>query len=171
MTFASPCASPDRSIGSIIWLARLPLAIISAIPSARCKTCVVGAITCLRVRRRQSRAGFCKPRPARSTEIPRFIRSPKTYVGHVNPIGPRACYDEGKRAAETLFFDYHRLIGRDQGRPHFQYVRPRMLENDGRVVSNFVVQALRNRRSRSTATEPRPASFASLTTWSPVLNC
>jgi UDP-glucuronate decarboxylase len=69
---------------------------------------------------------------------------PETYWGNVNPIGPRACYDEGKRRAETLFFDYHR-----QHRLEIKVARifntygPRMLPNDGRVVSNFVVQALR----------------------------
>jgi UDP-glucuronate decarboxylase len=69
---------------------------------------------------------------------------PETYWGNVNPIGPRACYDEGKRCAETLFYDYHR-----QHRVQIKVARifntygPRMLANDGRVVSNFIVQALR----------------------------
>jgi UDP-glucuronate decarboxylase len=69
---------------------------------------------------------------------------PETYLGSVNPIGPRACYDEGKRCAETLFFDYHR-----QHRIKIKVARifntygPRMHPNDGRVVSNFVLQALR----------------------------
>src|SRR5262249_42969839 len=63
--------------------------------------------------------------------------------GHVNPIGPRSCYDEGKRCAETLFFDYHR-----QHRTDIKVIRifntygPRMHPNDGRVVSNFIIQAL-----------------------------
>jgi UDP-glucuronate decarboxylase len=67
------------------------------------------------------------------------------YLGHVNPIGPRSCYDEGKRCAETLFFDYHR-----QHRLEIKVARifntygPRMHPNDGRVVSNFIVQALKN---------------------------
>jgi UDP-glucuronate decarboxylase len=66
------------------------------------------------------------------------------YRGNVNPIGPRACYDEGKRAAETLCFDYHRENGVDiRVARIFNTFGPRMLENDGRVVSNFVVQALR----------------------------
>ena len=66
------------------------------------------------------------------------------YRGNVNPLGPRACYDEGKRCAETLFFDYFR-----QHRTHIKVARifntygPRMHPNDGRVVSNFIVQALR----------------------------
>jgi UDP-glucuronate decarboxylase len=69
----------------------------------------------------------------------------ETYWGNVNPIGPRSCYDEGKRCAETLFFDYHR-----QHKLNIRVVRifntfgPRMHPNDGRVVSNFVLQALRN---------------------------
>ena len=68
----------------------------------------------------------------------------ESYWGNVNPIGVRSCYDEGKRCAETLFFDYHR-----QNKVDIRVVRifntygPNMLENDGRVVSNFVVQALR----------------------------
>ncbi|MEI8351397.1 MAG: NAD-dependent epimerase/dehydratase family protein, partial [bacterium] len=67
------------------------------------------------------------------------------YWGHVNPIGPRSCYDEGKRCAETLFFDYHRQhqvpikVARI-----FNTYGPRMHPHDGRVVSNFIVQALRN---------------------------
>jgi UDP-glucuronate decarboxylase len=69
----------------------------------------------------------------------------EAYWGNVNPIGPRACYDEGKRCAETLFFDYHR-----QNRLRIRVIRifntfgPRMHPNDGRVVSNFIVQALKN---------------------------
>jgi UDP-glucuronate decarboxylase len=67
------------------------------------------------------------------------------YWGHVNAIGPRACYDEGKRCAETLFFDYyrqHRL--RIKVARIFNTYGPRMHPNDGRVVSNFIVQALKN---------------------------
>ena len=68
------------------------------------------------------------------------------YWGNVNPIGPRACYDEGKRAAETLFFDYHRQHGlRIKVARLFNTYGPRMHPNDGRVVSNFVVAALENR--------------------------
>jgi UDP-glucuronate decarboxylase len=70
---------------------------------------------------------------------------PEDYCGHVNPIGPRACYDEGKRAAETLFFDYRRMYNMPVKVARiFNTYGPRMLENDGRVVSNFIVQALRN---------------------------
>ncbi|WP_022662406.1 UDP-glucuronic acid decarboxylase family protein [Paucidesulfovibrio longus] len=67
------------------------------------------------------------------------------YWGNVNPIGPRACYDEGKRCAETLFFDYRRQHGlRIRVARIFNTYGPRMAVNDGRVVSNFIVQALRN---------------------------
>ncbi|MGO7163703.1 NAD-dependent epimerase/dehydratase family protein, partial [Rhizobium johnstonii] len=75
------------------------------------------------------------------------IHSPQheSYCGNVNQIGPRGCYDEGKRSAETLFFDYHRTYGVDVkvGRI-FNTYGPRMRLDDGRVVSNFIVQALRN---------------------------
>ena len=66
------------------------------------------------------------------------------YRGNVNPIGPRACYDEGKRCAETLFFDYHRMHGLPIKVVRiFNTYGPRMAEDDGRVVSNFIIQALR----------------------------
>jgi UDP-glucuronate decarboxylase len=69
----------------------------------------------------------------------------ESYWGNVNPIGPRACYDEGKRCAETLFFDYHRQHGlRIKVARIFNTYGPRMHPNDGRVVSNFIVQALNN---------------------------
>jgi UDP-glucuronate decarboxylase len=75
---------------------------------------------------------------------PEVHPQPETYLGNVNPIGPRACYDEGKRAAETLMFDYHRMYGVEiKVARIFNTYGPRMLENDGRVVSNFIVQALR----------------------------
>jgi UDP-glucuronate decarboxylase len=68
---------------------------------------------------------------------------PESYWGNVNPIGPRACYDEGKRCAETLFFDYQRQYGvQIKVIRIFNTYGPRMLPNDGRVVSNFIVQAL-----------------------------
>jgi len=67
------------------------------------------------------------------------------YWGNVNPIGPRSCYDEGKRCAETLFFDYHRQLDLEIKIARiFNTYGPRMDANDGRVVSNFIVQALRN---------------------------
>ena len=76
---------------------------------------------------------------------PKIHPQPEAYWGHVNPTGPRACYDEGKRCAETLFFDYYR-----QHRLRIKVIRifntygPRMHPNDGRVVSNFIIQALKN---------------------------
>jgi UDP-glucuronate decarboxylase len=69
------------------------------------------------------------------------------YWGHVNPVGIRSCYDEGKRCAETLFFDYHRQVGlRIKVARIFNTYGPRMHPNDGRVVSNFIVQALTGER-------------------------
>ena len=69
---------------------------------------------------------------------------PETYWGNTNPIGARACYDEGKRCAETLFFDYHREHGLlIKVARIFNTYGPRMHPNDGRVISNFIVQALR----------------------------
>jgi len=70
----------------------------------------------------------------------------ESYMGRVDPTGPRACYDEGKRCAETLFFDFRRMYGLDIKVVRiFNTYGPRMLENDGRVVSNFIVQALMGR--------------------------
>ena len=86
-----------------------------------------------------------RPRPARSTAIPTCIRSAKPTGATSTPIGPRACYDEGKRCAETLFFDYrrqHRL--RIKVARIFNTYGPRMHPDDGRVVSNFIVQALKS---------------------------
>lgn len=76
---------------------------------------------------------------------PEVHPQPESYVGHVNPIGPRSCYDEGKRCAETLFFDYHRESGVDIRVVRiFNTYGPSMHPDDGRVVSNFIVQALSN---------------------------
>ena len=75
---------------------------------------------------------------------PHVHPQPETYWGHVNPIGPRSCYDEGKRVAETLMMDFHRQSGVDIRIARiFNTYGPRMAESDGRVVSNFIVQALR----------------------------
>ena len=74
---------------------------------------------------------------------PEVHPQPESYNGNVSPIGPRACYDEGKRAAETLFFDYKRKYNTDIGVFRiFNTYGPRMAKNDGRVVSNFIVNAL-----------------------------
>ncbi|MCW1930612.1 MAG: SDR family oxidoreductase [Candidatus Kerfeldbacteria bacterium] len=76
---------------------------------------------------------------------PEVHPQPETYVGHVNPIGPRACYDEGKRCAETLFFDYHREYNVDiRVARIFNTYGPRMHPDDGRVISNFIMQALQH---------------------------
>jgi UDP-glucuronate decarboxylase len=108
------------------------------------KTCVLGAHHVLELAREKS----ARVLQASTSEVygdPEMHPQPEDYCGHVNPIGPRACYDEGKRAAETLFFDYHRLYGiQIKVARIFNTYGPRMLENDGRVVSNFIVQALRN---------------------------
>src|SRR4051794_10555692 len=112
-------------------------------PIATMKTCVIGAENVLELARLKS----SRVLQASTSEIygdPEVHPQPEAYVGHVNPIGPRACYDEGKRAAETLFFDYQRVHGIEIKIARiFNTYGPRMLANDGRVVSNFIVQALR----------------------------
>jgi UDP-glucuronate decarboxylase len=112
-------------------------------PLGTMKTCVVGACNMLELARRKS----ARILQASTSEVygdPEIHPQPESYVGHVNPNGPRACYDEGKRAAETLFCDYRRLFGIEIKIARiFNTYGPRMLENDGRVVSNFIVQALR----------------------------
>ena len=85
---------------------------------------------------------------------------PESYWGNVNPIGPRACYDEGKRVAETLMSDYHREDGVDIRIARiFNTYGPRMAENDGRVVSNFIVQALRGQELTLYGTGEQTRSF------------
>jgi UDP-glucuronate decarboxylase len=112
-------------------------------PIGTMNTCVLGAQNVLELARRKG----ARVLQASTSEVygdPEIHPQPESYVGAVNPIGPRACYDEGKRAAETLFFDYHRLFGVPiKVARIFNTYGPRMLENDGRVVSNFIVQALR----------------------------
>jgi UDP-glucuronate decarboxylase len=112
-------------------------------PIATMKTCVIGAANVLELAKLKS----SRILQASTSEVygdPEVHPQPESYVGHVNPIGPRACYDEGKRAAETLSFDYHRVHGvQIKVARIFNTYGPRMLENDGRVVSNFIVQALR----------------------------
>jgi len=107
------------------------------------KTSVMGAINCLGLAKRTKARVF----QASTSEVygdPSVHPQPESYWGNVNPIGPRACYDEGKRCAETLFFDYHRQNGVDIRVVRiFNTYGPRMLAADGRVVSNFIVQALR----------------------------
>ena len=113
-------------------------------PVQTTKTSVHGAINMLGIAKRVK----AKILQASTSEVygdPEIHPQPESYWGRVNPVGPRACYDEGKRCAETLFFDYYR-----QYRLPIRIVRifntygPNMHPNDGRVVSNFIVQALRN---------------------------
>ncbi|MFW6217571.1 MAG: UDP-glucuronic acid decarboxylase family protein [Verrucomicrobiota bacterium] len=110
------------------------------------KTSVMGAINCLGLAKRVNARVF----QASTSEVygdpaPSVHPQPESYWGNVNPIGIRSCYDEGKRCAETLFMDYHR-----QNKVDIRIVRifntygPRMCPDDGRVVSNFIVQALQD---------------------------
>jgi UDP-glucuronate decarboxylase len=112
-------------------------------PIKTTKTSVMGAINCLGLAKRVKARVF----QASTSEVygdPAVHPQPESYWGNVNPIGRRSCYDEGKRVAETLFFDYHR-----ENKVDIRIVRifntygPRMHPNDGRVVSNFIVQALK----------------------------
>ena len=112
-------------------------------PIKTVKTSVMGAINGLGLAKRVG----ARILQASTSEVygdPEVHPQPESYRGNVNPIGLRACYDEGKRCAETLFFDYHR-----ENKVDIRVVRifntygPRMLPDDGRVVSNFIVQALR----------------------------
>jgi UDP-glucuronate decarboxylase len=111
-------------------------------PVQTTKTSVHGAINMLGLAKRLK----CKILQASTSEIygdPEVHPQPESYWGRVNPIGPRSCYDEGKRCAETLFFDYHRQHKlRIKVARIFNTYGPRMHPNDGRVVSNFIVQAL-----------------------------
>jgi UDP-glucuronate decarboxylase len=114
-------------------------------PVQTTKTSVHGAINMLGLAKRVK----AKILQASTSEIygdPTVHPQTEDYWGHVNPIGPRSCYDEGKRCAETLFFDYHRQHKlRIKVARIFNTYGPRMHPNDGRVVSNFIVQALRNK--------------------------
>jgi UDP-glucuronate decarboxylase len=112
-------------------------------PVQTTKTCVHGSINMLGLAKRL-RAPILLASTSEVYGNPAVHPQPETYWGNVNPIGIRSCYDESKRAAETLFFDYHRQhdlpvkVARI-----FNTYGPSMLPNDGRVVSNFIVQALR----------------------------
>ena len=112
-------------------------------PVQTTKTSVHGAINMLGLAKRLKARIF----QASTSEVygdPSVHPQPESYWGNVNPIGPRSCYDEGKRCAETLFFDYHRQHGLEITVARiFNTYGPRMHPNDGRVVSNFVVQALK----------------------------
>ena len=112
-------------------------------PIKTVKTSVVGAINCLGLAKRVG----ARVLQASTSEVygdPEVHPQPESYRGNVNPIGLRACYDEGKRSCRDAFFDYHR-----ENKVDIRVIRifntygPRMLPNDGRVVSNFIVQALK----------------------------
>jgi len=111
-------------------------------PVQTTKTSVHGSINMLGLAKRVG----AKILLASTSEVygdPEVHPQKEDYWGRVNPIGPRACYDEGKRCAETLFFDYHRQMGlRIKVARIFNTYGPRMHPNDGRVVSNFIMQAL-----------------------------
>ncbi len=114
-------------------------------PVQTTKTSVLGAINMLGLAKR-TRAKIFQASTSEIYGDPAIHPQPEGYWGNVNPLGPRACYDEGKRCAETLFFDYHR-----QHRVRIKVARifntygPRMHPQDGRVVSNFIMQALQVR--------------------------
>ena len=112
-------------------------------PVQTTKTSVHGAINMLGLAKRV-RATILQASTSEVYGDPQVHPQPEDYPGHVNPLGPRACYDEGKRCAETLFFDYHRQHGlKIKIARIFNTYGPRMLPDDGRVVSNFIVQALK----------------------------
>jgi len=108
------------------------------------KTSVYGAMNCLGLAKRTG----ARVLQASTSEVygdPQVHPQDESYWGNVNPIGIRSCYDEGKRAAQTLFFDYHRKHGVEVKVVRiFNTYGPRMDVGDGRVISNFIVQALRN---------------------------
>ena len=111
-------------------------------PIQTTKTSVLGAINMLGLAKRLN----CRVFQASTSEVygdPLVHPQTEDYWGNVNPVGPRSCYDEGKRCAETLFFDYHRQHGLEiKVARIFNTYGPRMHPSDGRVVSNFIVQAL-----------------------------
>ncbi len=113
-------------------------------PIKTLKTSLIGSINMLGLAKRL-KATILQASTSEVYGDPEIHPQPETYRGNVNPIGPRACYDEGKRAAETVFFDYHRQNGvKIKVVRIFNTYGPRMHPNDGRVVSNFIVQALQN---------------------------
>ncbi len=112
-------------------------------PVQTTKTCVHGAINMLGLAKRL-KARILQASTSEVYGDPEEHPQTEAYWGRVNPIGPRACYDEGKRCAETLFFDFHRQYKLEiKVARIFNTYGPRMLPDDGRVVSNFIVQALR----------------------------
>lgn len=128
-------------------------------PVKTVKTSVMGAINMLGLAKRVKARIF----QASTSEVygdPIVHPQTEDYWGNVNTLGNRACYDEGKRVAETLFMDYHRQNGVDTRIVRiFNTYGPRMLENDGRVVSNFIVQALRGEELTIYGTGEQTRSF------------
>lgn len=113
-------------------------------PVQTIKTAVHGAINMLGLAKR-TKARILQASTSEVYGDPAIQPQPEEYWGNVNPIGPRACYDEGKRCAETFFFDYHRQYQLEiKVARIFNTYGPRMQLDDGRVVSNFIVQALKN---------------------------
>jgi UDP-glucuronate decarboxylase len=106
------------------------------------RACVLGPLNLLEMAK-QTRARILQASTSEVYGDPAVHPQTEDYFGHVNPVGPRACYDEGKRCAESLFFDYRRQYGLSiKVARIFNTYGPRMRPNDGRVVSNFIVQAL-----------------------------
>ena len=113
-------------------------------PIQTMKTSVIGAFNMLGLAKR-TKARILQASTSECYGDPTVHPQPEEYWGNVNPVGIRSCYDEGKRAAETLFIDYHRVHNVTVKIMRiFNTYGPRMAEGDGRVVSNFIVQALRN---------------------------
>ncbi len=128
-------------------------------PVKTVKTSVMGAINMLGLAKRV-RARILQASTSEVYGDPEIHPQTEDYWGNVNPIGLRSCYDEGKRLAETLFMDYHRQNGVDTRIVRiFNTYGPRMLENDGRVVSNFIVQALRGESLTIYGTGEQTRSF------------
>ena len=112
-------------------------------PLSTTKTAILGALNMLDLAK-ETKAPIFQASTSEVYGDPEVHPQRETYWGHVNPIGLRACYDEGKRCAETLFFDHHRQFGTDiKVARIFNTYGPKMQIDDGRVVSNFIVQALR----------------------------
>ena len=129
-------------------------------PIKTMKTSVMGAINMLGMAKR-CRAKILQASTSEIYGDPEVHPQPESYKGSVNTLGPRACYDEGKRAAETLFADYHRLHGVDVRIVRiFNTYGPRMHPYDGRVVSRWAVTARASRpaRSATATTSSRPLS-------------
>jgi UDP-glucuronate decarboxylase len=128
-------------------------------PVKTVKTSVMGMINMLGLAKRV-RARILQASTSEVYGDPQIHPQPEEYWGHVNPIGIRSCYDEGKRIAETLMMDYHRQNKVDTRIARiFNTYGPRMLESDGRVVSNFIVQALRGEEITLYGTGEQTRSF------------